>query len=423
MIEADEIDGPQPYNPLGDLVDETSQLGNSTISNAKIGLTRWNPDNMGCRSFEDVGRLGGAFRTARAGAAFAFLFSCGALALLFIECTLCRLPASRFCTIALLVLAMISQSLTSVAYAAKFCTQDSSNGPYNCGYDTGTTLTIFATGLFLLGALMTCPTPTSKPLIRVLMDNQNKRELDDCCYCFRTKSETGEDEEGGLIAETPIKTSSGKSQDPKSASKSQDATGGTAESYSSEVAPPATFASLLDKRRVIIEEEKFVDYLEDQEERDVYMQALQFQKDEIMEQLESMYYKPPPPPTVADTAVGESHVSTFQHLFGKHSAAETAAETAIVEGNESATSSTSTPGGNADNVAAPTDAAVAEISEAETTLLSSSTMPGGDADNVAAAADTAAAVVEGTESAATTTTTTATLLSSTSNPDGGAGNE
>jgi hypothetical protein len=174
---------------------------------------------------------------------------------------------------------------------------------------------------------------------------------------------------------------------------------------------------------VIIEEEKFVDYLEDQEERDVYMQALQFQKDEIMEQLESMYYKPPPPPTVADTAVGESHVSTFQHLFGKHSAAETAAETAIVEGNESATSSTSTPGGNADNVAAPTDAAVAEISEAETTLLSSSTMPGGDADNVAAAADTAAAVVEGTESAATTTTTTATLLSSTSNPDGGAGNE
>jgi hypothetical protein len=153
------------------------------ITTATLGLLTWNPDMTGCRKYGDkASDLSVAFHFARAVGVIAALFSIVATVNVGVELICCRCCCSRCTSTSLFIMAAITQALTFVVYATDICLKSST---FECGYESGSSLSISAIIFLLISTVMTCSAPKARPLVRLLMELDRNQENDPCCYCFR----------------------------------------------------------------------------------------------------------------------------------------------------------------------------------------------------------------------------------------------
>jgi hypothetical protein len=156
------------------------------ITTATLGLLTWNPDMAGCRKYGDQkSDLSVAFQFARVVGVIAALFSIVGTVNVCVEFICCRCCCSRCTSTSLFITAAIAQSLTFVVYATDICLKSST---FECGYESGSSLSISAVIFLLISAVMSCSAPKARPLIRLLMELDRNQENDPCCYCFRKDS-------------------------------------------------------------------------------------------------------------------------------------------------------------------------------------------------------------------------------------------
>lgn len=170
---------------------------------AKFGILQWSPDASGCRKYENITELSGAYLAARVGGVSAAVFGSIAVLILFVELVCCRFICSRVLISFLLLLAVVGQGLTFLFYATNICLSKSYVS-YACGFEIGTLLSVIAVIFFFVAAIMACPTPKPKPLIRYMVEQDwNKKDSDPCCYCFRESLRTEMRQKSGQL-EVPV---------------------------------------------------------------------------------------------------------------------------------------------------------------------------------------------------------------------------
>lgn len=172
--------GSLPGRPIDSLADDDII---SPITYATLGLLSWNPDMEGCRKYGDQSsELSVAFQCARVAGVIASLFAISATVNICIELVCCRCCCSRCTSTSLFIMAAVFQMITFVVYATDICLKYSA---FECGFASGSSLSIAAIIFLLITAVLTCTTPKARPLIRLLMELDRNQENDPCCYCFR----------------------------------------------------------------------------------------------------------------------------------------------------------------------------------------------------------------------------------------------
>ena len=165
-----------------------------------FGLFKQNPTGQVCTEYDRSLDPYPAMTASRLCAGIATILGILALLLLLVEFLCCRYPCSRLIVIIILMIASISQAFTLVLFLAEPC--DGRNGDkYLCSFSQGGIWSMVAAGLFLVEATLTCCTPKSVPLLRVMRDMERLSVRDPClccCYQGRTRDDVLE-EQASLI--------------------------------------------------------------------------------------------------------------------------------------------------------------------------------------------------------------------------------
>lgn len=177
-----------------------------------FGLFRYqNPANPNqCLDYKDVthkailpDELPLTFLIARWSISISSVMSLCALCLLSIEICCCRFVCSRV--------------LINIAFLAAFCgippafllyTQGACNvfssTSYSCKLGQGAIQAFVALGLFLVSLILSCVTPKSVPVIRVIQEREQHMVHDPCCCCTgKSKEEIYQDNPELLLANLP----------------------------------------------------------------------------------------------------------------------------------------------------------------------------------------------------------------------------
>jgi len=152
-----------------------------------FGLFKENPTGLVCTQYEDDHDPFPAHIASRLASAIATILGILALLLLLVEFLCCRFWCSRLIVIIILMVAGISQAFTLVLFLAEPC--GGRNGDkYVCSLSQGGIESIVAAALFLLEAILTCCTPKSIPLLRVMRDMERLSVRDPCLCCCKGRS-------------------------------------------------------------------------------------------------------------------------------------------------------------------------------------------------------------------------------------------
>ena len=166
-----------------------------------FGLFKQNPTGQVCTEYDRSLDPYPAMTASRLCAGIATILAILALLLLLIEFLCCRFWCSRLIVIIILMIASISQAFTLALFLAEPC--GGRNGDkYLCSFSQGGIWSMVAAGLFLVEAILTCCTPKSVPLLRVVRDMERLSVRDPCFCCCegRTREEVLE-EQASLVEE------------------------------------------------------------------------------------------------------------------------------------------------------------------------------------------------------------------------------
>lgn len=183
--------------PIGasdvDIIDSSSNTNSSSAlpdgvdRTPTFGLFKENPTGSVCTQYGDDHDPFAAHTASRLASAIATILGILALLLLLVEFLCCRFWCSRLIVILLLMVAGISQAFTLVLFLAEPC--GGRNGDkYVCSLSQGGIESIVAAALFLLEAILTCCTPKSIPLLRVMRDMERLSVRDPCLFCCKGRS-------------------------------------------------------------------------------------------------------------------------------------------------------------------------------------------------------------------------------------------
>ena len=192
MVEYDDAAAGGPSPPPTSSRAEESSANRTTLkqflgTSSTLGLYRYDPQDIsgGCRKYELSGsNLGKSFQTARACGILAAIFGSHALLMILVEFLCCRFWCSRNLIIIMLLLACITEALTTVIMLNNACLENK-NAPYLCEMHRDSVLAFVASGLYLLSTFLSCLIPRSVPLVRVLLDSdKHSTTVDPCCCCW-----------------------------------------------------------------------------------------------------------------------------------------------------------------------------------------------------------------------------------------------
>jgi hypothetical protein len=124
-----------------------------------IGLYKYNPDGLGCTDYDIAGhQMPASVRTSRLGGVLGAVLGFLAFFMILLEFVCCRFWCSRVLIVLSLVSAGLIQLMTFFVFSSQACLPLENFG-YRCGLDAGAIWSLVASGVFLLAAFLTCPTP------------------------------------------------------------------------------------------------------------------------------------------------------------------------------------------------------------------------------------------------------------------------
>lgn len=142
-------------------------------------MISWNPNETGCRRYDERADLHSSFKFAAVGGVGASLLSFVSLCLISIEFCCVRFWCSRFLTVAFLTIAFFCQLCTFAVYAFKICLPSKATKSYACGFKVGSAFAIAALILLIITCIVTCAAPKAKPLVRILMEKDSDKDSND----------------------------------------------------------------------------------------------------------------------------------------------------------------------------------------------------------------------------------------------------